>query len=747
MTAVFTALLDRSMAAGWLILAVLLLRLALKKAPKAVHCLLWLLVGVRLVSPISIESALSLIPSTQLIQPTASGSSFRVSTGISAVNSVVNPYLADHYYEGITVPLGLRERVTQVCAWVWLTGAAALLLYSLVSYLRLRRRVSTAVRLEGALWQCDQIASPFILGLFRPRIYLPFHLDGADLDYVVAHERTHLRRRDHWWKPLGFLILTVYWFHPLVWAAYVLLCRDIELACDEQVIRQLGTGSKAAYSHALLNCSVNRRSVAACPLAFGEVGVKQRVKNILNYKRPAFWVLLASLIACAAAAVCFLTDPVDLCRELYPGDRGFEDHVNYGVADCEDPYAALMAVLQDAEPLRADGTSASYSPDLLADFTIPGLAQVHDFFTLTADGRTVVDISYQTEDGTEVVVEYMPDGGFYKLAARRPLRLRKQVSYTYAPSSPLPEQIDVPSPQVNPASSSPLLDLTGGPLLWQSAALSSLFSDISAYSFREADGVLTVRQTDGEDPDTPVYEAELTHRETYAPEALRKALPDDPINDPARLLPEDLEEAELRHYGDKDVTIWELRRTGGKTELWLSQGGPEGVWRIFALLDLGDIFPPGAAEALWTAGFDLGWTVLPVRFVGDFASVELTAQTGTISLTAPWEAEGTVLTALTVKPGDTVYWDLSCLAAEEPENIVLSFAIDPPNGTAIRRSLSLRPASEYTGLCKFRTYGISVDWLPLYSSSPHSGIHVAVDPVDGAVVVSINPPSRPEPGD
>ena len=194
-------------------------------------------------------------------------------------------------------------------AAVWLAGAAALLLYSAISYWRLRRRVREAVILRDNIYQSENAGSPFVLGIIRPKIYLPYHMDKREMDHVIAHEQTHIRRRDHWWKPLGFLLLTVHWFNPLLWLGYILLCRDIELACDEKVIREMGSEQRADYTQALVSCSVSRRSIAACPLAFGEVGIKERVKSVMNYKKPAFWIVLASVVVCAVAAVCFLTDP------------------------------------------------------------------------------------------------------------------------------------------------------------------------------------------------------------------------------------------------------------------------------------------------------------------------------------------------------------------------------------------------------------------------------------------------------
>ena len=184
-----------------------------------------------------------------------------------------------------------------------------LILYAAISALRLRLRVRTAVRLEGNVFQSEFVPSPFILGVLRPRIYLPFGLEPGAQDMVLAHERAHLKRGDQLWKPLGFLLLTAYWFNPVCWLAYVLFCRDIEAACDEKVVRELGESCKTAYSRALLQCSVPRRMITACPLAFGETGVKGRIKSVLNYKKPAFWVVLAAVFVSIAVAVCFLTDP------------------------------------------------------------------------------------------------------------------------------------------------------------------------------------------------------------------------------------------------------------------------------------------------------------------------------------------------------------------------------------------------------------------------------------------------------
>ena len=310
MSELFLEIVNRSIAASWIVIAVLILRFCLKKTPKWVNVLLWGIVAVRLIFPFSIESALSLIPSAETVSPSIMMEQTpSVQTGVPALDQVINPVI-DH---SLSPAPGASANPLQiwipVLTVIWLWGVAALFLYSAVSYRRLRRRVCEAVILRDNIYQSENVCSPFVLGIIRPKIYLPYHMDKREMDHVIAHEQTHIRRRDHWWKPLGFLLLTVHWFNPLLWLGYILLCRDIELACDEKVIREMGSEQRADYTQALVSCSVSRRSIAACPLAFGEVGIKERVKSVMNYKKPAFWIVLASAVVCAVAAVCFLTDP------------------------------------------------------------------------------------------------------------------------------------------------------------------------------------------------------------------------------------------------------------------------------------------------------------------------------------------------------------------------------------------------------------------------------------------------------
>ena len=311
MNELFLKIINMSISASWLVMAVLILRLVLKKAPKWINVLLWGIVAVRLICPFSFESALSLIPSAETFpEKVISGPSFDVQTGITPVDNRINDYLGDRYFEGVTVPANSGNNIMTILSIVWTIGILLLVAYTVISYWRLHREIDTAVRYKDNIFQSENVSSPFVLGLIKPRIYLPFNMNGQDLEHVVAHEQAHIRRKDHWWKPLGFLLLTIHWFNPFMWLSYVLLCRDIELACDEKVIRELGNEQRADYTQALVACSVNRRTIAACPLAFGEVGVKERVKSVMNYKKPAFWIVILAAIACVGVAVCFLTNPI-----------------------------------------------------------------------------------------------------------------------------------------------------------------------------------------------------------------------------------------------------------------------------------------------------------------------------------------------------------------------------------------------------------------------------------------------------
>ena len=427
MQTIFLRLLNMSITAGWLVLAVILLRVLLKKAPKAFRVALWALVGIRLVCPFSFESVLSLVPSAQTVQVESLETGIpEIESGIPALDTVIN--------EAIDAALDAGERVGQKngdieeiketlnetagantvneanaaqeyarwAAIVWIAGMAAMGLYAVVSYGRVYRKVREAVSFHEHIWLCDHIDTPFILGVIRPRIYLPSDMSELDMQYVIAHESAHLKRRDHWWKPLGFLLLTVHWLNPLMWVAYVLFCRDIELACDERVIRDMGAESKKPYSEALINCSVSRKGIAACPLAFGEVGVKGRIKSVLNYRKPRFWVMIGAMAVCVVVAVCFLTDPpgesedaqseTTLQREL----AEYEVYYEYkGSVDPSNPYI----LLNTAEQTFVFSESAFSSNWRTGNYTILGnslmlrtAGQDHWHFRLV-DGAWVFDAS------------------------------------------------------------------------------------------------------------------------------------------------------------------------------------------------------------------------------------------------------------------------------------------------------------------------------------------------------------------
>lgn len=300
-----------SITASWLVLAVVLLRLALKKAPKWLMGVLWAFVGIRLISPFSIESVFSLIPSTEtlpndiLVTDTPA-----INSGIPYFNQTVNPIISNSLSPNIGDSVNPMQVIIFAASVIWIVGIVAMLVYTLVSFWKIKRKVNEAVFLKDNIWVCDHIPSPFILGVIRPKIYLPSSMNKEDTEYVISHEKAHFKRHDHWWKPLGFLLLAIHWFNPILWVGYILLCRDIELACDEKVIKEMGVENKKMYSDALINCSIHRRTIAACPLAFGEVGVKERVKNVLSYKKPAFWIIIVAVVAIIVAAVCLLTNPV-----------------------------------------------------------------------------------------------------------------------------------------------------------------------------------------------------------------------------------------------------------------------------------------------------------------------------------------------------------------------------------------------------------------------------------------------------
>ena len=374
MTELFLRVVNLSIAASWLVLAVLLLRLILRRSPKWISMLLWGLVGVRLVCPFSLESVWSLIPSAQTISPTIlTDSTPTVHTGFPTLNQSINPVLSQAVSSAPDAAPNLLEIWLPVLAVLWFLGMAALLAWSVLRYLRLRRDLETAVWLEDNLYQSGAVRSPFVLGLSHPRIYLPFSLDGDTLAHVVAHERTHLARRDHWWKALGFVLLCVHWFNPLMWVAYGMFCRDVELACDEAVVKNLEPKQRADYSQALLLCSVGHTAWTASPLCFGEVSVKQRVKAVLRYRRPTFLAVTASALVCILVGVSFLTNPLASRSLPMSGDR---------IADLDPQWMvdeiAAMEGLHDGSALQVSTTSFEFF--LTPEFQIRKSAVIPFFY-------------------------------------------------------------------------------------------------------------------------------------------------------------------------------------------------------------------------------------------------------------------------------------------------------------------------------------------------------------------------------
>ena len=429
MANVFLHLLNMSLTAGILVVVVVLLRGAFFKAPRWIHCLLWALVAVRLLCPFVIESELSLMPTaatvpmsvvestpetpaTQPVVDTPAPSTPVVDTPITDTPIIDTPVVDTPIIDtpiidtlvvdtpvvdtpivntptetpSATVVVSTPDTqsaanpwqaVLSVASWVWLVGMVAMAAYAVATTLRLRRRVGEAAHLRDNLWQCDHLRSPFILGVFRPRIYLPSDLDGVARDSVVAHEQAHLHRRDHWWKPLGFLLLTVYWFNPLLWVAYILLCRDIEAACDERVVRDMNAASRRSYSEALLACSAPRRLVSACPLAFGETSVKSRIKSVLSYKKPTVWIIVAALLVSTVAGVCLLTDPKSDQPAKADDDKASvsTQPTDPDEGDDEQPAAPKYATfIHNGEPpaqvtLELDGNGCTYINSILSSQT------------------------------------------------------------------------------------------------------------------------------------------------------------------------------------------------------------------------------------------------------------------------------------------------------------------------------------------------------------------------------------------
>ncbi|MBP3481169.1 MAG: hypothetical protein J6K66_06185 [Clostridia bacterium] len=310
MDTVFLKVFNLSIAAGWLAIAVIVLRLFLKRAPKTVMCFMWAIVAARLLLPFSAESALSLIPSFDTVPDSILyAASPSINSGIEIIDNTINPSLSQSLAPNPAASINPAQVLVFITSVIWLVGIAVMMIYMLISCIILRRKLRTATHLYDNIYESEYALTPFVFGLFRPRIYLPYNLNENDKTCVLLHENAHILRHDHILKPFAFILLAVYWFNPILWLSYIMFCRDIEFACDEKVIKTMNNTERKDYSSALLGCSINKMKVSACPLAFGEGGIKHRIKNVINYKKPALWIILISAAVCAVLALCFLTSP------------------------------------------------------------------------------------------------------------------------------------------------------------------------------------------------------------------------------------------------------------------------------------------------------------------------------------------------------------------------------------------------------------------------------------------------------
>lgn len=308
---VFISVLNMSITSSYFVLALIVIRAVFRKIPKWLSCVLWGLVGLRLIFPFSFESILSLIPSTQTVPSDIMYQAKpHITSGIPSLNSSLNPIINEAFAPKEFTSANPLQIVLFIASVLWITGIGIMLIYTFISFILLKRKTRESIKTDKGIFICDRIDTPFILGLINPRIYLPSDIAEDDCDFIISHEKAHIRRGDHLWKPLGFLLLSVYWFNPFMWAAYIFLCRDIEGACDERVLREQGEDIKKAYSNALVNCSAPKRLIRACPLAFGETGVKSRIKSILSYKKPTLWIIITAALTAIILALCFMSDPI-----------------------------------------------------------------------------------------------------------------------------------------------------------------------------------------------------------------------------------------------------------------------------------------------------------------------------------------------------------------------------------------------------------------------------------------------------
>lgn len=431
MDSLFITILNNAIVASWLIVAIILLRLVFKKVPKWVHCMFWILVAVKLLLPINIETPFGFLPKSKPIPENITVAEVpTVDTGISGIDESINIELAksmssDRYASA--TPMGVYMYIASL---IWLTGIIIMLAYFIISFIVIRHKVTASIRTASNIYECDEIVSPFILGLISPKIYLPSGLDARVKECVIAHENVHISRRDYLWKPLGFVILAIYWFNPLCWISYIFLCRDIEYACDEKTTKDKEDSWRADYCQALLDCSVQKKMITACPVAFGEVSVKNRIKKVLDYKKPAFWFVAIAIVACLCISVCFMTssdrpgifESTEVAVELEPVsvsvDEISEEPISMNSADLDGEdihnyYAKLVWPTESSVIAKGFSDNESLpegSPEGVKAERISIAAPVGTP-VYSASSGTVIDTGFDSYDGN--YIEILSDDGFH----------------------------------------------------------------------------------------------------------------------------------------------------------------------------------------------------------------------------------------------------------------------------------------------------------------------------------------------
>lgn len=388
MSRFFLEILNLSINASYIILAIILVRAVFKKMPRRFVVIMWCLVAIRLLCPFSFESELSLVPSSQTVSPDIMMSDKpSIDSGISIVDKVVNPILSERHETNIASSEPPLQLFLTIASIIWVAGVITLLLYGVISYVHLKKRIADSVLYKDNILFSEKISSPFILGIIKPKIYLPYGLNETTMDYVISHEITHLKRYDYLTKILGFILLAIHWFNPLVWISYILLCRDIELACDENVIKDMNIETKEKYAEALLECSIKKHKFAVSPLAFGEVGVKERVSNIMKYKKPALEIIIVTVIVCVIVAVCLLTNPSENTSSDSATTSGTETSASEDIAENDtttpdEPTTDEPTTTEEPSEVVEQETLYAYNDELVTNTF--GELTLEDYETLKA---------------------------------------------------------------------------------------------------------------------------------------------------------------------------------------------------------------------------------------------------------------------------------------------------------------------------------------------------------------------------